>query len=397
VRLNVSNLYVDVEPVTNAKFAAFLSATSYAPADAHNFLRDWGAPGTRTPPQGAASKPVTWVDLTDARAYCAWAGMRLPNDWEWSYVASNGTPGQLYPWGNAWDASRVPQQLHGTSRPLPPDVGSFPGGDSPSGVKDLFGLVWQMTNEFTDAHTRSGLVRGGSYYTPVGSMWYFPNDRRVTAATHNKLLLMAPSYDRHGTLGFRCVADAPGPLPPPPPEAPSGCADGSCDAFCDNAAVQGCTATVAASVSMRAPATGKACGGALGPCAAPADACAAGWAPCLSDVATPGLSPAGLRAGMSAAECANGDGGKYLAAMSHANAAWAPPGGTCPTTTSDGDNLCRATGWGTEAICCGSGCVLAGCANDIYLGATLIYDDQAEGCGNVRDVLTGVLCCKIAA
>lgn len=43
---------------------------------------------------------------------------------------------------------------------------------------------------------------------------YFPGDLSpagdVRANTHNKLLLMAPSYDRHGTVGFRCVADAPG-------------------------------------------------------------------------------------------------------------------------------------------------------------------------------------------
>ena len=53
-------------------------------------------------------------------------------------------------------------------------------------------------------------MRGGSFYTAVGSMWYFPNDldKRVNTGTHNKLLLMGPSYDRHGTVGFRCVADA---------------------------------------------------------------------------------------------------------------------------------------------------------------------------------------------
>ena len=42
---------------------------------------------------------------------------------------------------------------------------------------------------------------------------YFPGDLTlagdVRANTHNKLLLMAPAYDRHGTVGFRCVADAP--------------------------------------------------------------------------------------------------------------------------------------------------------------------------------------------
>ena len=79
------------------------------------------------------------------------------------------------------------------------------------------GLVWQWTNTFTDEHTRGGLVRGGSYYRPLMAYapgWYFPNIRNdttqgvlVTAVTHNKLLLMSPSYDRHEPVGFRCVAD----------------------------------------------------------------------------------------------------------------------------------------------------------------------------------------------
>lgn len=40
---------------------------------------------------------------------------------------------------------------------------------------------------------------------------YFPANvaiGQINALTHNKLLLMGPSYDRHGTVGFRCVADA---------------------------------------------------------------------------------------------------------------------------------------------------------------------------------------------
>ena len=70
---------------------------------------------------------------------------------------------------------------------------------------DLVGNVWQWTDEYVDEHTRGGILRGGNNYQPQGSIWYFPeaypNDQ------HGKLLLMAPSYDRSGTLGFRCVVD----------------------------------------------------------------------------------------------------------------------------------------------------------------------------------------------
>jgi hypothetical protein len=392
---------VDATPVTNAQYAAFLAASGYAPSDSHNFLRDWG--GARTPPAGWGAKPVTWVDLADARAYCAHGGKRLPHDWEWQYIAQNGSAARLYPWGAEWDAARVPPQVNGTVRPPPPDVGAFPAGATPAGVLDAMGLVWQWTDEFQDEHTRAGLVRGGSYYTATGSLWYFPNwlpplpvgkghsgTSTINLLSHNKLLLMAPAYDRHGTVGFRCVADAPGYPPPPPPPAPSGCADGTCDAFCDNAAAQGCAAQLPEGVSMRAPATGRPCGGAV-PCAAPADACAAGWAPCLSDAVVPGLSLAGLRAALSAGACSAGDAGRYIAAMSHADCA------KCPAAPLPGsaDLGCQATGCGAEAVCCGAGCVLAGCKSSVYANATTIYDGQSHGCGSVSPAnQDGVLCCK---
>jgi glutamate synthase (NADPH/NADH) large chain len=53
-------------------------------------------------------------------------------------------------------------------------------------------------------------------------------------------------------------------------------------------------------------------------------------------------------------------------------------------------------GFGAEAICCGSGCVAAGCVNDFYANETRIYDNQAQGCGNVAPTVAGgVLCCKL--
>jgi formylglycine-generating enzyme required for sulfatase activity len=199
--LTMKSFYMDRYPVTNAGFKKFLDATKYHPADDHNFLKDWR---NGIYAEGGANKPVTWVSLEDARAYAAWAGKRLPHEWEWQYAAG-GTDGRLYPWGNSWDAHAVPAAYKGRDLPGPADVDAHPAGASPFGAMDMTGNVWQWTDEFVDEHTRAAIVRGGSYYQPQGSMWYFPQAYKLNE--HGKYLLMAPSKDRAGTLGFRCVMD----------------------------------------------------------------------------------------------------------------------------------------------------------------------------------------------
>ena len=216
----VPPLWVDRFPVTNARYAAYLAATGYRPADPSRWLRRWGAPGRAYAP-APADAPVTHVSLAEARAYCAWARARLPHAWEWQYAAQ-GLDGRRFPWGDAPDAARAPALHTGTAWPGPePVTAHSPAGDSPFGVADLVGNVWQYTDEFRDAHTRAVLLKGGSNYRPTGRChvergqvcgpgvdhdWYFPQARPLD--THGKLLLFAEAYDRSGAVGFRCVREA---------------------------------------------------------------------------------------------------------------------------------------------------------------------------------------------
>jgi formylglycine-generating enzyme required for sulfatase activity len=200
--MTVAPFFIDRHPVTNAEFQTFLESTGYRPEDDHNFLKHWR---DGTYPAGWGGKPVTWVSIEDARAYARWAGKRLPHEWEWQYAAQ-GTDGRRYPWGNAWDPRAVAPPDTGRSMGPPPDVGAFPDGASPFGVEDLVGHVWQWTDEYLDDHTRAAILRGGSYYRPQGSRWYFPQAHGLTS--HGKYLLMAPSLDRSGAVGFRLVVDA---------------------------------------------------------------------------------------------------------------------------------------------------------------------------------------------
>jgi formylglycine-generating enzyme required for sulfatase activity len=201
-KIPIAPFYIDRFPVTNRQFAAFLKATGYHPADDHNFLKDWK---DGQYPAGWDMKPVTWVSLEDARAYASWAGKRLPHEWEWQ-VAAQGSDHRIHPWGDQPCDDCAPPQEHGRELRAPTDVGAFPKGASPFGVMDMTGNIWQWTDEFQDDHTRAAIVRGGGYYRPSGSRWYFPSACRLDE--HGKYLLMAPSKDRAGTLGFRCVKDA---------------------------------------------------------------------------------------------------------------------------------------------------------------------------------------------
>ena len=200
--VKIQSFWIDKYPVTNMQFKLFLDASHYHPADDLNFLRDWKHGSY---PEGWGNKPVTWVAREDAVAYAAWAGKRLPHEWEWQYAAQ-GTDGRAYPWGNQWEPMAVPVPDKERTMRGPDDVSARPQGASPFGVEDLIGNVWQWTDEFADDHTRSAVLRGGSYYQPQNAMWYFPQAYKLDQ--HGKLLLMAPSIDRSGAIGIRCVADA---------------------------------------------------------------------------------------------------------------------------------------------------------------------------------------------
>jgi iron(II)-dependent oxidoreductase len=200
--MELKAFYIDRYPVTHTQFKKFLDVAGYRPKDDHNFLKDWVG---GSPPAGWDNKPVTWVSLEDARAYAAWAGKRLPHEWEWQYAAQ-GTDGRPFPWGSDVNPNAIPKPEGGTQPRPATDVDAFPQGASPFGVRDLMGNIWQWTDEYVDEHTRAAIVRGSGFYRPTGSSWYFPPNTNLNQ--HGKYLLMAPPKDRSSMIGFRCVIDA---------------------------------------------------------------------------------------------------------------------------------------------------------------------------------------------
>jgi formylglycine-generating enzyme required for sulfatase activity len=160
--------------------------------------------------------PVINLTYDMAQDYCAWAGALLPTEAEWEYAA-RGPEGNLFPWGNEFDPTKLnycDSSCKGISDPHYDDgypdtapVGSFPEGASWVGALDLAGNVREWVSDyygyFTDEKQTDpqGPPEGDSWVSKGGS-WYDPVDNiRSTNRGAN-----TPDYWRH-KLGFRCVMD----------------------------------------------------------------------------------------------------------------------------------------------------------------------------------------------
>jgi iron(II)-dependent oxidoreductase len=89
------------------------------------------------------SEPVVHVNFYEAQAYCAFAGRRLPTEAEWEIAATAGTH-RRYPWG---DDPPDPQlaNLDAWYGDVA-DAAAFERGESPFGVRQMLGNVWEWTS-----------------------------------------------------------------------------------------------------------------------------------------------------------------------------------------------------------------------------------------------------------
>jgi iron(II)-dependent oxidoreductase len=151
-------------PITNAGFLEFVQAGGYSRREwwddegwAWRSREDLQAPKYWTRRDGAwmqrrfdhtealqPEHPVIHVSWHEARAYCCYAGRRLPTEAEWEYAASwdRCTQRKLtLPWG-----TEVPAAGHANLEGAGlAEVGRFAGGDAASGCRQMIGNVWEWT------------------------------------------------------------------------------------------------------------------------------------------------------------------------------------------------------------------------------------------------------------
>ena len=200
-------------PVTNAEFQAFVEDGGYGRSDW------WDDDGRAWRESTGAEHPVYWrrdgagwhmrhfdefrrlrphapvihVCWHEARAYCRWAGRRLPSEAEWEVAASrapspNGGLAEQklrFPWGDEPpDPTRA--NLDGDALECL-DVAALADGDSAFGCRQMIGNVWEWTESafdpfpgfspdpYTDYsapwfHTRK-VLRGGAWITRSRLIW----------------------------------------------------------------------------------------------------------------------------------------------------------------------------------------------------------------------------------
>ena len=133
--------WIDQTEVTNAMYNLCVRSSACGAPSVTSYFDD----------PAYSNHPVVSVSWEDAKAYCAWAGRRLPTEAEWEKAASWDpvtNEKRVYPWGNDLDCKKGNFEMSGCDgyeKTSP--VGSFPSGASAFGALDMAGNAWEWVND----------------------------------------------------------------------------------------------------------------------------------------------------------------------------------------------------------------------------------------------------------
>jgi len=192
--------YIDRAEVTIAEYESCVSA------------------GACTSPTGfsaspdSAGRPIINVSWYQADSYCQWVGGRLPTEAEWEKAARGWSDTRAFPWGNAnptcllLNATVNNQMCVGSTTP----VGSYsPAGDSPYGLHDMAGNVYEWVNDW---HSPT-YYKDSPFSNPQGPATGTNKVRRGGAfGSYGNFFRVAARVPNHPSatftyVGFRCAYD----------------------------------------------------------------------------------------------------------------------------------------------------------------------------------------------
>jgi formylglycine-generating enzyme required for sulfatase activity len=207
----LADYYIDKYEITNADYAACVKDKKCTlPQNTGSYIR-----GKYYDDPDFAKYPVIYIDWTQAKEYCVFAGKRLPTEAEWE-KAARGLDGRIYSWGNEFDGTKLNFCDKNCTLPWADEAvddgygniapsGSYELGKSSYGVYDMAGNVWEWT---------SSEYRNYPYQADDGRENLFSNNDKVfrggavssfglnvRAAFRN---LDNPTYNNL-TVGFRCA------------------------------------------------------------------------------------------------------------------------------------------------------------------------------------------------
>ncbi len=127
----VSTFWIDTHEATNEAFDECIKAGA---CQKHERYKGFMEP----------KQPAVGINWHNAKAYCEWAGKRLPTEAEWE-KAARGPDGDIYPWGNDAPTCGL-AQYRGCTPPTTLAVGSFAAGHY--GLHDMAGNVYEWVQDW---------------------------------------------------------------------------------------------------------------------------------------------------------------------------------------------------------------------------------------------------------
>ena len=135
-------------------------------------------------------QPIVGVSWQQARAFSAWVGGRLPTEAEWEYAARGAGEDREYPWGPegpTCERAVFDDEGPGCGRNAPWPVCSKPAGNTPQGLCDMSGNVWEFVQDavnrsyagapadgsaWESGDAKSRIVRGGAWNGFAYETWF---------------------------------------------------------------------------------------------------------------------------------------------------------------------------------------------------------------------------------